>query len=135
MKKFAVACLALFLLFQLGGCEKAEKGGERGRDWDYTVVTTEDCPEDFLKEIETKKINEFQMSYDDGVYCYLAVGYGEQESGGFSIQVQGLYERGDSLCFETSLCGPEEEDVVSQKPSYPYIVIKTEKTDKTIEYL
>lgn len=136
MKRYAMFTAALFLLLSLAGCETVEEGGKRGRDWDYTVVTTEDCPKDLLKEIETRKINKFQMSYDDGEFCYLAVGYGEQETGGFSIQVQGLYEKGDDvLCLETSLCGPEEGEVVRKKPSCPYIVIKTEKNTKKIQYL
>ena len=38
------------------GQQKEEK---RGKDWDYTVVPTADCPKDFLTEIEKKKINPF----------------------------------------------------------------------------
>ena len=107
---------------------------KRGEDWDYTVVPTADCPKDFLAEIEKKKINAFQMTYDDGAYRYLAVGYGEQETNGFSIQVQGLYEKGDVLCLETSLVGPGEDQIVSNKKSYPFLVIKTKKTDKKVDF-
>lgn len=113
------------------GQQQEEK---RGKDWDYTVVPTADCPKDFLAEIEKKKINAFQMTYDDGEYRYLAVGYGEQETNGFSIRVQGLYEKGENLCIETSLVGPEEDQIVSNKKSYPFLVIKTQKTDKKVEF-
>lgn len=114
------------------GQQKEEK---RGKDWDYTVVPTADCPKDFLTEIEKKKINPFQMTYDDGEYRYLAVGYGEQETNGFSIRVQGLYEKGEVLCMETSLVGPEEDQIVSNKKSYPFLVIKTHKTERKVEFL
>lgn len=118
-------------LISCGQKEEEKKGAE----WDYTVVPTEDCPEDFLAEINKKKINPFQMTYEDGEYKYIAVGYGEQETNGFSIQVQGLYEKGENLCLETSLVGPEEDQIVSNKLSYPYLVIKTNKTDKKVEFL
>lgn len=116
----------------MSGCQNASQEGKRGKDWEYTVVPTADCPEELKEEIDKKKVNAFQMTYDDGEFLYAAVGYGEQEKGGFSIQVLGLYEKGSSLCFETSLNGPEEDEVVSHKASYPYLVIKTEKTDKQV---
>ena len=112
-----------------------KKEETRGSDWEYTVVPTADCPKDFLEEINKKKINAFQMTYDDGEYRYIAVGYGEQETNGFSIQVQGLYEKGENLCIETSLVGPEEDQIVSEKKSYPYLVIKTMKTEKKVEFI
>ena len=129
-------CLCLLFALCLGiftGCGTAGSGDsaseERGKDWDYTVVLTEDIPEALKKEIDAKKLNAFQMTYEEGEYLYLAVGYGEQENSGFSIRVSGLYEKGDGLCLETSLCGPGEDEIVSSRISYPTIVIKTEKSD------
>lgn len=136
-RKRIVVTLFLFLAFfcVLTGCEAPEEGGERGKDWDYTVVPTADIPQEFLKEIDSKKLNAFQMSYQEAEYLYIAVGYGEQSSGGFNIKVVGLYEKGTALCFETSLNGPGEDQVVSEKASYPYIVVKTHKSDKEVKFL
>lgn len=136
MKKiFKVCFVTLALLLMITGCEIVEEGGKRGKDWDYTVIGTEDVPEDFLNEINIKKNDTFQMSYQEAEYLYIAVGYGEQISGGFSIKVMGLYEQGSSLCMETSLNAPTEDEIVSYKVSYPYIVIKTQKTDKDITFI
>ncbi len=132
---FFVALTALVTMsIWLTACGQKEEA-KKGKDWDYTVVPTTDCPKDFLAEIEKKKINPFQMTYDDGEYRYLAVGYGEQETNGFSIRVQGLYEKGEALCMETSLAGPGEDQIVSNKKSYPFIVVKTHKTEKKVEFL
>lgn len=128
-------CLCFLAGFILTGCEHASTTEKQGKDWDYTVVPTKDCPEELKKQIDQKKINAFQMTYDDGEYRYYAVGYGEQENSGFSIAVLGLYEKGDKLCLETRLNGPGEGEVVSDKPSTPYIVIKTERTDKETEFI
>ena len=91
----------MVLLFSFGMCLFSgcgtEKEGKRGKDLDYTVVPTEECPADFLSEINKKKINPFQMTYEDGEYCYLAVGYGEQETNGFSVRVRGLSEKGEDI--------------------------------------
>lgn len=128
----------MVLLFSFGMCLFSgcgtEKEGKRGKDLDYTVVPTEECPADFLAEINKKKINPFQMTYEDGEYCYLAVGYGEQETNGFSVRVLGLYEKGDGVVFETNLLGPEKGQEVSQKKSMPYLVVKMKKLENKIEF-
>ncbi len=117
----------------LMGCGTQEDTVEKGKEWDYTVVAIRDCPEDFLVKLEEKKINPFQMSYMDGEYLYIARGYGEQSTGGYSIAVHGLYEVGtEKLCFETELKGPGKEESVKQKASYPYVIVKTEKTEREV---
>lgn len=131
-KRGIVVFLALCMFVLVIGCEKETQQAERGKDWDYTVVAVRDCPEDFLKELEEKKINPFQMTYMDGEFLYIAAGYGEQPTGGFSIAVRGLYEMGDKLCLETELLGPGRDETVKEKASYPYIIIKTEKTDREV---
>lgn len=131
-KRGIVTFLLLCMMILVIGCEKETEQAERGKDWDYTVVAVRDCPQDFLKELEEKKINAFQMTYMDGESLYIAAGYGEQPTGGFSIAVRGLYELGDKLCVETELLGPGKDDTVKEKASYPYIIIKTEKTDREV---
>lgn len=134
-KKGIVILLVVCLILSVVGCEKDTESTERGKDWDYTVVAVRDCPEDFLKELEEKKVNPFQMTYMDGEYLYVALGYGEQATGGFSIAVCGLYESGDKLCFETELRGPGKDEVVKEKPSYPYVIVKTEKTEREVKFV
>ena len=55
----------MVVLFSFGMCLFSgcgtEKEGKRGKDLDYTVVPTEECPADFLAEINKKKINPFHM--------------------------------------------------------------------------
>ena len=135
MKKAASILGTCFLVAALmTGCGAPVKEAERGKDWDYTVVPTRDVPTDFQAEIDKKKMNAFQMTYENGEYLYMAVGYGEQVSGGFNIQVHGLYEKGEELCLETSLLGPGEEEIVNGKASYPYIVVKTQCASKNVNF-
>ncbi len=101
---------------------------------DYTVVATRDCPEEFLKNLEEKKINPFQMTYQDGTYLYMAVGYGEQKTGGYSILVEKLTETKDKIFLNTELRGPSKEENVLEKPSFPYVVIKMENKSKEVVF-
>ena len=75
-----------------------------------------------------------KLSYSDGEFLYVVVGYGEQKSGGFSIQVNKFYETKNAIYIDTTLLGPNASDTVTQALTYPYVVIKTEYIDKPIVY-
>ena len=104
---------------------------------EYTVVPAEDVPDTLKKEIDKKKINKFQITYEEGEFFYLASGYGERPSFGYNIKVNDLYSKGDVLYLDTTLTGPEEGAVVKKAPSYPFIVIKLKAsgTDKKVELI
>ena len=90
--------------------------------------------EEFLKNLEEKKINPFQMTYRDGTYLYMAVGYGEQKTGGYSILVKKLTETKDKIFLNTELRGPSKEETDLEKPSFPYVVIKIENISKEVVF-
>lgn len=63
------------------------------------------------------------------------MGYGEQPSGGYSISVNAFYETEESLVIDTTLIGPGKAENVTNTPTQPYVVIKTENiADKAIEF-
>lgn len=129
MKKFWLVLLMMVLCV---GCTKVST--KSGRSYDFTVVPGKDVPAELVTQIEKHKVNPFSLSMTDQGYLYIAVGYGEQETGGYSIRVEYLKERGEDLAIGTSLVGSKEGQVVKGKKSYPYIVVKTEEIDKNVVY-
>ena len=123
--------LSLLCLFCIGltGCQEEEKI----RDLDFTVVSPECVPKELLLEIDAKKQEPFQMSFQDGNYLYLCVGYGRQEKSGYSICVKDLYLTESAIMLDTTLIGPKHDRKKKvYEESYPYIVIKTEYIDATV---
>ncbi len=100
----------------------------------FTVVDEARLPEELLKLVAEKKEASFKMTYADSGYLYLCVGYGKQDSGGYSITVDDLYASGEMIYLDTSLIGPKQAKELSKTPSYPYIVIKTPFEDKTVVF-
>ena len=43
------------------------------------------------KSQEERKAENFKLTYSDKQYLYICIGYGEQETGGYSIAVNELY--------------------------------------------
>lgn len=136
--KMAVAVAIVICIMAGGvfcGCgQTSSRQKQEEIECDYTVVATRDCPEEFLKNLEEKKINPFQMTYQDGTYLYMAVGYGEQKTGGYSILVKKLTETKDKIFLNTELRGPSKEENVLEKPSFPYVVIKMENKSKEVVF-
>lgn len=89
-----------------------------------------------MATIEEKKEEGFKVTFEDAGFVYICRGYGKQETGGYSISVNALYETTNAIYFDTTLKGPEpgENEGKKQSPSYPYVVIKTEQLQKPIVF-
>ena len=118
-----------------GGCAVEKEDEGKVRDLEFTVVSQEEQPDTLRDVIEEKKEKPFQISYTRGEDLYIAVGYGEQESSGYSISVNELFETENTIVIDTTLIGPQTSEQAAQVASYPYVVIKTEGiADKTVEF-
>lgn len=118
----------VLLLLCMTGCALQTKE-KKLRDVEYTVVGAEDVPQELQEEINKIKDEEFQLTYDDGAYLYMAKGYGTRESSGYNISVQQVYLTEHTIVFETQITGPAEGTDAANKETTPYIVIKTERLD------
>ena len=118
----------------LTGCGIEETDGTKVKDLEYTVVADLEVPEEFMSSIEEKKSSDFKITYEADGYLYIAHGYGEQETGGYSIAVKELYLTSNSVFFKTELIGPKDTESATKSPSYPYIVVKTEGQNKNVVF-
>ena len=53
---------------------------------------------------------------------------------GYSILVKKLTETKDKIFLNTELRGPSKEEVVLEKPSFPYVVIKMENKSEEVVF-
>lgn len=130
-------CLFLVLMFLCAscvGCQEAEEEAIKVRDLDFTVVSEENIPKELVSVLEEEKQQVFYKTYSDGNFMYLCVGYGEQETGGYSIAVNELYLTEENICMDTTLFGPTPEENATMSKSYPYVVVCTEYLDKPVVF-
>lgn len=86
-----ILAAALFLSAVLmAGCG-GEKEEAKVRDLEFTVVGQNEVPQELQEIIEQKKKEPFRLTYSGGEDLYIAAGYGEQKTGGYSIAVPELY--------------------------------------------
>ena len=126
--------LVATLAVSLAGCQfiKIEEG-ER-TPLKYTIVKQEEIPAEAVELMEQKKEKTFQMTYQVGDVRYLMKGYGQQLTGGYSIQVEEVSESENAVFCKTRLIGPSEDQAGSE-PSYPCIVLKITDTSKPVQFM
>lgn len=134
-KAMLVMCLLLWVLVArvLGGCSMNSEDSDKVRDLEFTVVGEADEPEELKKIIAEKKMESFKLTYSNDQGLYIAVGYGKQPTGGFSISVNKLYLTDNSIVFDSELLGPEKADTQGTE-SFPYIVVKTEYLENPVVF-
>jgi hypothetical protein len=135
MKRFfKTIAVILSMAFLFTGCTMEESSNDKLRDLEFTVVEESDIPQELLKIIEEKKNSEFKITYTDNENLYICVGYGEQQTGGYSIAVNELYLTDNAIYIDTNLIGPSKDEKISEGLSYPYVVVKTEYMDKSVVF-
>ena len=133
MRKKYLLLLPLIVLI-LTACSVRKADDKKLRDVEFTVLDKDDVPEDFMAKIEEAKEGQVKLSYADRGYLYIARGYGQKETSGYSVEVRRCYETENEIHVETGLLGPGKEEKILKKKTCPYVVIKTEYTDKQIEF-
>lgn len=135
-KRFFLLVIAILAAGMLTGCTMLSDERIKLRDLDFTVLSEEMIPEELQAIIEEKRAEDssapFRLTYSDKEYLYICIGYGGQASGGYSIAVNELYLTDSAIYVNTSLLGPEASEKSSQTPTYPLIVIKTEKLQEPV---
>lgn len=107
---------------------------EKIKDLEFTVIAEDNIPEELLGRIEEKKKEAFKITFEDKGFLYVCVGYGTQQTGGYSIAVNDMFETANAVYVDTNLIGPKPEEKSNQVESYPYIVLKTEFIDKPVVF-
>ncbi|TCK93281.1 protease stability complex PrcB-like protein [Natranaerovirga hydrolytica] len=132
MKKLIIF---IIIAIVLSGCsiEKTEDS-QKEQNIKFTIMDEDEVPIQIIDMIDNQKEEPFRFSYIVGDEMYIAVGYGEQPTGGYSIQVKGLYETKDSIIIDTELLGPSKEDLVTMALTYPRIIVKINHIDKPVYY-
>ena len=132
MKKWTAGILLIVMCCSLWGCSIEKVRAKDGVKPEYTVMKEEDFPDKVRELVEQNREKEFQMTYQENGFLYLMKGYGKQETGGYSIQVQDLSLWDNAIHLETMLLGPEEGEELTGEPSFPCLVIKMKYREEPV---
>ena len=134
MKKICLLVIVSIMAAMLSACGGETEKEENRNNLEFTVVSEDRLPDELKEILDQKKESAFKLTYADEGYLYICVGYGKQESGGYSVTVNELYETDNAIYVNTNLLGPKAGSSPGTSPSYPYIVLKIEFRDKTVVF-
>ena len=131
-RKTVLVCLLLGFLVMLCACQKK---GETERSYENAQDVSSDVPYKVNEKIFKVKEEGFGFSYRDGDVMYTAFGFGQQNTGGYSIQVLAVKETESAIIIEAQLIAPEAEEVIVNQPSTPYMILKMANAEKDVQFL
>ena len=132
MLRAALVFTCAAALVGLCGCSASKDDGKKVKDLEFAVVGEPEIPQELKQIIAQKQTAPFKLTYSDDKNLYIAVGYGEQATGGYSISVNELYLTENSIVLATELMGPEKGEDPGTEQSFPYIVLRTELLEEPV---
>lgn len=134
VKMLLAAALAASFAAGLSGCSVSREDKDKVRDLEFQVAAQGELPQELSKLIAQKVSQPFKLTYTDSQNLYIAVGYGAQPTGGYSISVKELYLTESSIILQTELMGPEKGEDPGTEQSFPYIVLRTELLEEPVVF-
>ncbi|MDD6573406.1 MAG: protease complex subunit PrcB family protein [Thermoflexaceae bacterium] len=134
VKKSVLIAALLSACLISAGCSISDSSREKVADIDFTVVDEENLPQEIKDVIEEKKKEEFRVIFSAKENMYIAVGYGERSTSGYSIAVKDLYLTENAIRIDTNLIGPAKGETINEEPTYPYIVVMIENMDYPVVF-
>ena len=126
-KKWVISVLMSAILVvsgvQIQGCKFKIISEEEKREIPFVILSEECIPKELASLIEQRKEAEMKLTYVDEDNRYIIIGYGKQNTGGYSIYIKDLYATRNVIYVDTCLIGPKEQSKKST-PSYPVIVLQ-----------
>lgn len=135
MKKVLIFFTCFIPVLFVTACAMTKISEEKIRDIEFTVLKEEEIPEKLLDNMRDQEKNGFRLSYAEAGFFYIAIGYGEQEKSGYSIEVKECYETKNAIYVHTDLIGPKKEEESLKAKTYPSLVLKFEWIDKHIVFV
>lgn len=123
------------VVFNITACSVTKISQEKIRDIEFTVLKEEEIPEKLADNMKEKEKEGFRISYADEGYLYIAIGYGEQEKSGYSIEIKECYETKNAIYVHPNLIGPAEKEGSKEVKTYPCLVLKLEWIDKHVVFV
>lgn len=128
-KIWIISILILVILIVLGmqiqGCKfKVIPSKQPVKEVEFVIVSEDCIPEEIKTLIETRKEEAMNLTYADKDGRYIIIGYGKQNTGGYSIYIKDLYATENAIYVDTCLLGPSKGSEEKEAPSYPVIVIQ-----------
>lgn len=128
----ACAITAWMIVTCVAGCGMPKE--RKIRDLEAVIVSEEALPKELKEIIDSKKEKPFRFTYSDQKNLYVCIGYGMQETGGYSVVLDELYLTETSVRVSTTLLGPDAAGKAIKKAACPYLVIRTEAVEQPVVF-
>lgn len=135
MKKIVAFILVLCIGLGVFGCNGVDEapGDTDCQPIEYEIMDENDVSQKIKEKMFEKQKDPYFFYSSDGNEMYIAIGYGEKPTGGYSIKIESVDQCGEVIIVKTELIEPSKEDVVSTAITYPSIILKIADMDSEVD--
>ncbi|MGN0396322.1 MAG: protease complex subunit PrcB family protein [Coprococcus sp.] len=100
----------------------------------YDICDVSMLPDELLSIIDSKKQEAFNLVYSNNTYTYIVMAAGKQERDDVGIEVEKMYRDQNAIYVKSILrkIATPGDTVAGDGISYPYTVLRIQKTDMPI---
>lgn len=135
LRRIGSFLMITLLLFAFSGCAVKEQEFQKTGEVEYTVMEENAIPKELLEVIREKQAEPFRLTFLTGDSLYIAQGYGEKPTGGYSVAVSDLFLAKEGICVKTTLLGPAKDEKVIAAKTHPYLVVRLKASDEEVFFL
>ncbi len=100
----------------------------------FAIVEEEnEFPLEINQWISSNKEKEGYVVIEEEEHTYVVISRGEKSTGGYTINVNEVEDQEEWISIKVEYINPDPMDMVMQIITYPVIVIRMERTEKTIK--
>lgn len=131
---FVVVMGMVFLIAALTGCRLEKSTDKKIKDLDYTICDESKLPEELYAIIQEKRKEPFKLTYRTKDYLYIVVGYGAQDRTDLNVKMTELYLTENAIYVDTDMEAVDTTTLEDQKVTYPWIAVKCELYDVSVNF-
>ena len=99
----------------------------------FAIVEENEFPMEVNQWLNSNKEKEGYFVIEEEEHTYVVITRGEKSTGGYSIIVNEIEDQEEWVSIKVEYINPDPMDMVMQIITYPVIVIRMERTEKTIK--
>ena len=129
-----IGLLFIILLVSCGTKDASEDDSQHLGDISFERIAFENTPDDIKTAIQYKLHEEatFTLPKDDEIYVVIT--RGEQPTGGYTVEITNVENRGDFVAVLYLYKDPADDEVVTQAITYPLDIVKIKRVNKPIKF-
>lgn len=105
---------------------------KRVENMEYKIINESEAPQPVKDWLNKNKYKEDYAVIHTEKHTFILITRGEKKTGGYGLELTKLEKQDNKIAVFVEYTDPKPDQVVIQVVTYPYLIVKLEKTDEEL---